>query len=67
MDMGGEYSDVERGYEPLVDRLRNLHWPDVSAEARERCWREFQEMMIERGNGASNGSRSADREPRSDG
>jgi hypothetical protein len=30
---------------PLVRRLRNLTWPEVPADVRDRCWREFQKMM----------------------
>lgn len=48
---GERNEDFERDYEPLVDRLRNLKWPEVSDETRERCWNEFQKMMTERGIG----------------
>lgn len=41
--------DLEHAYEPLVERLRNLTWPEVPEELRERCWREFQKMMEGRG------------------
>ena len=29
----------------LVQRLRNLQWPEASAEARQRCWAELTRQM----------------------
>lgn len=41
--------DFEMQHEHLVRRLRDMTWPEVPSEVRERCWREFQEMMVDSG------------------
>jgi hypothetical protein len=57
----GQPTDYDRGLEPLIDparaadgedensplvqRLRNLRWPQVPPGVRERCWREFQQRI----------------------
>jgi hypothetical protein len=61
MSAEDEYEEVEKQYEPLVDRLRNLQWPEVPAEVRDRCWEEFQQIMHDAGldepnNSGHNGS-----------
>jgi hypothetical protein len=33
--------------DPLVSRLRNLHWAEVDPDVRERCWRRIQSRMSE--------------------
>ena len=42
---GGVIRDDMDDDSPLVQRLRNLGWPQVTPGVRERCWREFQQMM----------------------
>lgn len=37
-----ELEDFEHEHEPLVRRLRDMDWPRVPADLRERAWREFQ-------------------------
>lgn len=32
----------------IVGRLRQLQWPDVSGELRERCWEEFSRRLADR-------------------
>ena len=39
--------DFEADFEPLVARLRNMEWPQVSSDVRDRCWQDFQRMMAE--------------------
>jgi len=59
--MGSEDEAHERDEDsPLVRRLRNLKWPEVPPDVRERCWREFQQMM------AASGLRRGDCDPGSD-
>jgi hypothetical protein len=43
-----EDDQIDQAYEPLVQRLRNLKWPQLSPEERERYWREFQRMVGDR-------------------
>lgn len=43
------YEDEREWFPPeddeLIRRLRNLKWPEVQPEVRERCWREFQKRI----------------------
>jgi hypothetical protein len=51
-----EHEDYEEEFEPLVDRLRHLKWPEVPSDVRERCWQDFQQMMSDSGLIPSGGS-----------
>ena len=42
----------------LVRRLSRLEWAPVSAELRERCWREFEQRISQSVNGAGEHTRS---------
>lgn len=46
-----DFEDEEDENDPLVQRLRQLKWPEVPAEVRERCWREFQERIARKERG----------------
>jgi hypothetical protein len=50
--------DEENG--PLVDRLRNLQWPEVDPDLRERSWEQFQRMIDQ---GAAKADPDGDGEP----
>lgn len=43
----GHWSDPDDD-DPLVRRLRNLRWADVTPELRESCWRDFCRLIEER-------------------
>lgn len=51
-------SGWDMGDDELVRRLSKLEWAPVSAELRERCWREFEQRISQSANGTDEGARS---------
>lgn len=49
---GTETEQADRESDPLIDRLRQLDWPNVPDELRQRSWERFRSMIAEQPNGA---------------
>jgi hypothetical protein len=64
-DEGNEFQPFDREDEELVRRLRDLEWPAVNPEVRERCWSAFVDRL--EGDARDDADRTARRSSEGDG
>jgi len=66
-----DFEWLESEDDPLVRRLRNLKWPEVRPELRERCWKAIcervEQQQAERERAEAEGKQSEDEQRRASG
>jgi hypothetical protein len=57
---GGPNGGPDEGESELARRLRELRWPEVSPEVRQRCWEELSQQVSDLGDPSPGAARPVD-------